>query len=59
MSLDDANFLASSNGFFLRIVWQDGTIFYGTCDMNERRIDVYIKNNIIINYKDRYDESAY
>lgn len=48
-TLEDAIQLASSNGFSLRIVWQDGNIMYGTCDVDERRIDVYVQNNIIIN----------
>lgn len=47
-TLDKAVKLASSNGFYLRIAWQDGNLFYGTCDFDERRIDVYVKNGIII-----------
>jgi len=47
-TLDEAERLASSNGFYLRIAWQDGNLFYGTCDFDERRIDVYVKNGIII-----------
>ena len=48
-TLDEAERLASSNGFYLRIAWQDGNLFYGTCDFDERRIDVYVQNNIVIN----------
>jgi hypothetical protein len=33
-TLDEAEKLASSNGFYLRLAWQDGNLFYGTCDFD-------------------------
>jgi hypothetical protein len=49
--LEEAKKIASSNGFFLRTVWEDGKFFIVTCDFIEERIDVYIQNGIIINEK--------
>lgn len=57
--LEEATYIASSNGFYLRIVWEDNTYFFGTCDMDENRIDIYVKNNIIINKEEIYDEGLY
>jgi len=54
-TFEEAKSIASSKGYYLRIVWQDGVSFFGTCDWDESRIDIYVKNNIIINPKELYD----
>jgi hypothetical protein len=50
-TFEEAKSIASSKGYYLRIVWQDDKIMYGTCDLDERRIEVYVQNNMIINPK--------
>lgn len=58
-TFEEAVDLASSKGYYLRIVWKDGHPLIVTCDWDESRIDIYVKNNIIINPKELYDANDY
>lgn len=54
-SYEEASNIASSYGFYLRRVWEDGKSYVVTCDWDENRIDVYIQNGIIANPQKLYD----
>jgi hypothetical protein len=53
LSLDDADTLARENGFTIRPWVVDGQPQIGTCDVQMKRINVELKNGIVVKIKGR------
>jgi hypothetical protein len=54
MPLEQAKAYLKLNGLFPRIIWKDGLSMIGTCDLNPYRIDILVKDGILITRKEAY-----
>jgi hypothetical protein len=54
MTLEDATQYLKLSGMYPRIVWMDGRNMIGTCDLVINRIDILVKNGILVTREEAY-----